>query len=292
MNLLFRQNPISTLCYLFFVIFITMFSTNPIMLGISFVSGIFLFFVLNGIKKTMIRLAYSALFIVIITILNPIFSRQGMTALFEIGSLVVTLESLCNGVAIGCMLASSIIWFGVLNSLLDSDKVCYIFGKYTPKIGTILSVSLGLFPKYIAQYKKIDGNLKGLGLYERANFFGKIKLKMHTLSTLITWSIEGSLSLSNSMSARGYDLKGKRIFCKYHFGAVDILMLLFSVAVGVTLLVFMGLGLGDYYYYPTFKKLVWDRDVWIYFATFCFMNIMSVTILWENIKWQFTISKI
>lgn len=287
-----RKNPITILCYLFFVIFITIFSTNPIMLGISFVSSILFYFALKGWKKTLIRLAYSLLFVAIITLVNPLFSRQGMTALFEIGSLIVTEESILYGVAIGVMFSSSMIWFGAMNILLDSDKISYIFGKYTPKIGTILSVSLGLFPKYIAQYKKIDNNLKALGLYNQASLWRKIKLKMHTLSTLISWSIEGALILSDSMSARGYDLKHKRVFCKYHFGVSDIILLIISIAVGIVILVFMGLGVGSYYFYPTFKPLQWDVDVWIYFATFCFMNLMLTVDLWEMIKWQFSISKI
>lgn len=287
-----RKNPITILCYLFFVIFITIFSTNPIMLGISFVSSILFYFALKGWKKTLIRLAYALLFVSIITLVNPLFSRQGMTALFEIGSLIVTEESILYGVAIGVMFSSSMIWFGVMNILLDSDKISYIFGKYTPKIGTILSVSLGLFPKYIAQYKKIDNNLKALGLYNQASLWRKIKLKMHTLSTLISWSIEGALTLSDSMSARGYDLKHKRVFGKYHFGVSDIILLIISIAVGVVILVFMGLGVGSYYFYPTFKPLQWDVDVWIYFATFCFMNTMLAVDLWEMIKWQFSISKI
>ncbi len=115
---------------------------------------------------------------------------------------------------------------------------------------------------------------------------------MHTLSTLISWSIEGALTLSDSMSARGYDLKHKRVFGKYHFGVSDIILLIISIAVGVVILVFMGLGVGSYYFYPTFKPLQWDVDVWIYFATFCFMNLMLAVDLWEMIKWQFSISKI
>ena len=124
-----KQNPITILCYLFFVIIITMFSTNPIMLGISFVSGILLYCMLCGVKKTLVRLGYFIIFVAIIAIINPIFSRQGMTQFFSIGNFVVTLESLLNGVAIGVMFGSVIIWFGVLNVLLYSDKIIYIFGK-------------------------------------------------------------------------------------------------------------------------------------------------------------------
>ncbi len=287
-----KQNPITILCYIFFVIFITMFSTNPIMLSISFVSAILIYLSLQGVKKTLIRLMYSVIFILIITIFNPLFSRQGMTILFLIGEFAITLEALVYGIIIGLMFSSVMIWFGVLNTLLDSDKISYIFSKYTPKIGTILSVSLGLFPKYISQYRKIDNNLKGLGLYDNVNALSKIKLKFHALSTLVSWSIEGAVTLSDSMSARGYDLKGKRIYLKYSFGILDILFLLFSFAIGICLLVFMGLGVCSFYYYPTFKVLEWDSNIWIYFVTFGFMNIMFLINVWGMIKWQFTVSKI
>lgn len=287
-----KLNPICVLSYLFFVIFITMFSTNPILLGISFVSSIILYLSLAGVKKTLSKIGYSLIFIVIVAMLNPLFSKQGMTELFEVGTFVFTLEAFVYGIAVGVMFASVIIWFGVLNILLDSDKITYIFGKFAPKIGTILSVSLGLFPKYVAQYKKIDNNLKGLGLYDRTSFFGKIRLKMHAMSTLVTWSIEGSLTLSDSMSARGYDLKGKRFFGKFKFGVFDWIFLIFSVSVGVCLLVFMGLGVTEYYYYPTFKQLVFDSSLCLYLATFIFMNVMLMVNVWRLAKWQFSISKI
>lgn len=291
-SLLDKQNPFATLCYLFFVIFITMFTTNPIMLGISFMSGILLFLSLKGIKKTLIRLTYSLIFILVIMIVNPFFSKQGMTDLFYIGNMRVTLESLLNGVAIGVMFSAIFFWFGAINHLLDSDKISYIFSKYTPKIGTILSVSLGLLPKYVSQYKKIDNNLKGLGLYNNVKFYKKIKLKLRVFSTLISWSIENSLTLSDSMSARGYELKGKRVFDKYTFNIGDIVFLIISIIVGICLIVFMGLGMCDYYFYPTFKPIAFDSSFWLYSVTFCFMNLLSVINLWEMLKWQFTVSKI
>lgn len=292
MSLIDKQNPIVTFIYLLLTIIITMFTMNPIILGASFVSALLLFCLLVGIKKTLIRLSYSLLFILLITIINPLFSRQGMTELFAIGSLVVTLESVVNGVAIGIMLSSIIVWFSVINILLDSDKISYIFSKYTPKIGTILSISLGLFPKYIAQYKIIDNNLKGLGVYSNANVFNKIKLKLHTLSTLISWSIEGALTLSDSMSARGYDLKGKRVYNKYKFTPCDILFLFLVLSVGILVLVFLGLGIGSYYYYPTFKQIAFNSSIWIYFVSFAFMNIMACQIVWGSVKWQYLKSKI
>lgn len=292
MSLIDKQNPIVTFIYFLLTIIITMFTMNPIILVASFVSSLLLFCLLVGIKRALIRICYSLLFILLITIINPLFSRQGMTELFAISSLVVTLESVLNGVAIGIMLSSVINWISVLNILLDTDKISYIFSKYTPKIGTILSVSLGLFPKYIVQYKVIDNNLKGLGLYNKVNAFYKIKLKLHTLSTLISWSIEGALTLSDSMSARGYDLKGKRVYNKYKFTPYDILFLLIILSVGILVLVFLGLGIGSYYYYPTFKQIAFDSSIWIYFVIFAFMNFMSCQIVGESVKWQYLKSKI
>ena len=114
----------------------------------------------------------------------------------------------------------------------------------------------------------------------------KIKLKLHTLSTLISWSIEGALTLSDSMSARGYDLKGKRVYNKYKFTPYDILFLLIILSVGILVLVFLGLGIGGYYYYPTFKQIAFDSSIWIYFVIFAFMNFMSCQKVVESLKWQ------
>lgn len=292
MSLIDRQNPIVSFSYLLIAIIITMFTFNPILLGMSFISSLILYCCLAGLKKTLLRFVYALVFILVTTIINPLFARQGMTYLFDVAGLTVTLEAVLNGVAIGVLFSSIVIWFGVINILLDSDKISYIFSKFTPKIGTILSVSLGLIPKYIAQYKIIDNNFKGLGLYNNVKLFKKVKIKMHALSTLISWSIEGALTLSDSMSARGFNLKGKRVYNKYKFCLQDILFLIVSMSLGIVIIAFLSIGTASYYYYPTFKQIQFDSSFWIYIVTFLYMNIMTFYVLWESAKWQFMKLKI
>lgn len=287
-----RNNPFCVLCYLFFVIFITMFSQNPILLGISFVSSILLYLLLSDAKKTAIKIGYNLLFVVIFALLNPVFSHKGMTILLEVGNFVVTLEAIVYGVAIGVMFASSINWFSVCNILLNSDKIVYIFSKYTPKIGTILSISLGLLPKYKRQYKKTDDNLKALGLYENIKWYQKVKLKIHVMSTLITWAIENSLTLSDSMSARGYDLKGKKVYSKYVFRIYDLINIFLFASVGISVLTLLGLGYANYFYYPTFKTLTFGWETIIYIVVALLMNYYTFIILGEKAKWQLLKSKI
>lgn len=287
-----RLNPITIFCCLVANIAITMLSINPIMLGVSFVSGTLMFLRMEGCKKCLQRLCYCAVFVAIAAALNPIFSRQGMTALFNIGSIVVTSESLVYGALIGTMLSAVMMWFSVMNALMDSDKICYIFGKYTPKIGTILTISLGLVPKYVTQYRKVDDNLVGLGLYENVGFWRKLRLKMHVMSTLITWAIEGAANLSLSMSDKGYDLAHKRIYSGYGFALADMILLPIGICLGVILVVFLAMGTAGYYCYPTFKPILWDTDVWIYFAAPLFMNVLAFAYVWGDAKWLYLKSKI
>lgn len=153
-------------------------------------------------------------------------------------------------------------------------------------------ISLGLCPKYTKQFKKIDENLRALGLYENAGFIKKIRLKIHILSTLITWSIESSLTLSDSMSARGYDLSGKRVFLQYKFKVSDMVLIVVSLLVGVGILTALGLGYCSYYYYPKLKAIEFNVQSVIFLIALLFMNMFTILILVERAKWQLSVAKI
>lgn len=287
-----KRNPITLFCFIIMVLFITMITMHPIMLGISLMSGILLLLTLAGVRKTLKTIACILPLVLICGVINPLFSKKGATILIQIDDFVVTLEALLNGVAVGIMFAAIICWFSSLNILMTSDKIVYLFSKYTPKIGTILMISLGLFPKYVRQYKKIDTNLMALGLYENAGYIKKIKLKIHILSTLVTWSIESSLTLSNSMSARGYELHGKRVYSRYSFSAIDVILISFSLAVGISILTLFAMGYCSYYFYPKLKPITIDLQSLIFLFAGVLMNLYTIIILGERAKWQLSIAKI
>lgn len=172
-----KVNPIAIFCYMFMTIFITMFTMHPIMLAISLFSSYVLYLTLGGVQKAVKSFSYILPIIVISAVFNGIFVHKGASILFYVGNTAITLEAIINGLATGTMFASVIYWFNCVNILLTSDKIVYIFSKYAPKIGTILMISLGLCPKYTKQFKKIDENLRALGLYEDAGIIKKLNLK-------------------------------------------------------------------------------------------------------------------
>lgn len=70
--------------------------------------------------------------ILIIAVLNPLFSASGSTELFRIGMRAVYLESMVYGLCMGGLFVASVLWFEAAASMLGYDKVLALLGNAAP----------------------------------------------------------------------------------------------------------------------------------------------------------------
>ena len=293
MNAYSSYHPIVLILYFLSVTTLTMMTVNPVFLTLALLGGLCYFALLKGAKEFFLDLAFYIPMMLLIAVVNPLFSHNGETILFFLNDNRVTLEAIIYGVFIAVLIVAIIYWFKCYNEAMTSDKFIYLFGKIIPKLSLILSMALRFVPEYKKQIKKISKAQKTLGLYSSNSIVDKITGGIQVFSILITWSLENSITTADSMKARGYGLKGRTSFSLFKFTLRDGLML--SIIVCIMSVIVMSISLDKVYfnYYPVINSADNSSFAIITYVLLCILVFIPFLIeVKENIRWKLLISKI
>ena len=198
------------------VIGLAMFFFHPVMLGATLVCGAVYALYLKG--RGALKWGLFLLPLLLVTAgLNPLFNHRGVTILgFLPNGNPVTLEAVLYGGASAVMLVAVVLWFVCLNAVMTGEKWIFLFGRVLPALSLVLSMTMRLVPRFLAQGRVIYAAQKGL--QRRVN-------PLKVLSILVTWALENAVETADSMNARGYGLAGRTAFGLYRFGKRDALAL-------------------------------------------------------------------
>lgn len=281
--------------FLFFIFAagFSMFLMHPVFLVISFVCA-FSYCVYLKSKKGIKSLGLCLPVVIFAAIINAAFNHEGVTILVYVNDNPITLESLIYSLAAALMLLGVLLWFSCLNEVMTSDKLICVFGKISPSIAILFSMTLRFVPRFSAQLKKITYAQKCIGRsYDNGGFFTKIGNGVKILSILITWALENAVETADSMKSRGWGLKGRTSFSGFRFDKRDGLSL--SAILILVSVIFAGLlrGEGSVNYYPAI--VLSDFSVFgliVYIAYFLLMAFPLIFSLTEDFKWYRLKSKI
>ncbi len=290
MRVFSEYNPLAVTVYFLAVAGITMFSMDPVIIFLSLFGGLLLFVLrnsLNGGKKHL----FSLVLFLIMSLINPIVSHNGVTVLFVINNNPVTLEALVYGIVAAAMIVSVLYWFNSFSQIMTSDKLLYIFGLFSSKLALVLSMSLRFVPLFSNQAKKVNQTQKALGLYKEDNIIDTFKGKLRVFSIMITWALENGIITADSMTARGYGIGKRSRFSVFRFYKEDVILLLLSIIFfSLTLL---GISSVEYLYYPAII-LPKPTPICVVGYTAYGILILLPTIIQvkEVLKWKYLKSKI
>lgn len=228
----------------------------------------------DGAKKTFEGLWFYLLLLLMITIINPLFSHMGRTVLFTVFDREITLESLYYGLFQGLMILAVIFWFRMFSRFFTSDRLLLLFGKRLPRLSLTLSMALRFIPLFKRQLAKVLETQKTLGLYEGGKRISKIKAYSRVFAAVLTWAPENALDTYDSMIARGYSGKRATGSENYNFSFADVSF------TSVVLAVFCLYAL---------KILPNHIMVLISFVLFMYPSFLCAK---ENVTWKYSISKI
>lgn len=215
-----------------------MFVTHPVILLISFFSGLAYGILLKGLKKTLVNnLVFTLPVMIIAAAVNPLFNHYGVTILGYLhNGNPFTLESCVYGLIMALMLASVITWFSCYTEVMTSDKFIYLFGRVIPALSLVLSMALRFVPRFTRQAEVIADAQKCIGRdISKGNFLTRARHGIKILSILVTWALENAIETADSMSCRGYGQKGRTSFGIFRFDKRDawclsFLLLTFLIA--------------------------------------------------------------
>ncbi len=286
-------HPFVLLIYYFFVIVITMFTFNPVILLIS-LTGALLFSLSHMPFKDFIKkMLLYFLIVAIISVTNPFFSHNGVTVLFFLNAKPVTLEAIYYGAGIGIMLVAVLVWFNSYTLTMTSDKFLYLFGKISPRISLVISMVFRFIPAFRKQALDVRNTRKLLGAYGDEGLIEKIKGSISVFSVMITWALESSIETAASMKARGYGAGKRSHFSIFAFTGTDtILLVVISV---FSVIVLTGLASNDLYfaYYPFVTGIKVENFALPAYISFGILTfIPAILEIKEKIRWKYYLSAI
>lgn len=280
-------HPAVNLIFFLFTIGITMFSMSPVFLSATLFFSWLYSILLNGKKAIKSNLLFTLPIVVIMAVINTLFTHNGATVLFFLNDSRITLEALLYGLAAAVLLSSIIVWFSCFNVVMTSDKLIYLFGKAAPVLGLTLSMIFRFIPLLKARFREITMGQRCMGRHVSGGFFAKIRQYTKEVSILISWSLEAAIETSDSMEARGYGLPGRTSFHLFKLTPTDKVLLAAIGASGIIAAAGCILGKTSIYYYPKVVLGQWDVLTVITFAAYIVMlAIPIVTDIFGEIKWQ------
>lgn len=286
-------HPVVLFAHFIVVLGLIMFTMNPILIGVSFLGAVIFAWSSEGLWMMRKVFIFAGFLIVVVSVTNPLFTHNGVTALFFIFGRVFTLEALYYGITAGFMLASVFIWCRVYSNVITSDKFLYLFGKFLPKLSLVLSMSLRFIPLFVRKIKTVNEVQRTMGLYSAQSMTDRFLSGARVFSAVLTWSLENAVDTANSMKARGYGLPGRSAFSLFRFTRRDGLMLGL-----ITVLAFFSYGgvfsgALEFYFYPVLAPFTVNYlSLSSIFSSAVIMFLPTAIESIERILWNFYISKI
>ncbi len=284
-----RFHPIVNFIYFSLVLAFSMTIIHPACQIISLVCAAAYAVRLCGSKGSGFCLKYSLPIIVLTAVINPAFNHAGCTILTYLPTgNPLTLESILYGISSGCMLAAVLIWFMCFSEVITSDKFIYLFGKISPSLSLLLSMTLRFVPKFKEHFKIVSDAQRCLGRdVSEGSVFQRLKNAVTVFSIMITWSLENAIETADSMKSRGYGLKGRTAFSIYIFDERDRLTSAWLIFCGF--FVFCGQISGVVYwkYLPFISYAdISPLSFCVYSAYFLLCITPVLADIPEDIKWK------
>lgn len=285
-------HPAVLFTYYITVIAFSMVTMNPVLISSSLIGA----FVLYGVEFGAVTLlgdlvSYACIFAIMTTV-NPLFVHDGETPLFFMNGNAVTLEAIMYGAASSMMIVSILVWCRCYSKYMTTDKFLYLFGKVTPKLALILSMTFRFIPLFRKQAVSIGDTQRTMGLYSRGSIKDRGLGAFRTFDSLVGWSIEKSIDTADSMKARGYGLHGRTDYSIFMFRRRDGNMLAFILCVSALLAAIYMSGSIDFAFYPKLGNLeTGAAAIAAYAAAAALMLVPALTEIKEQIIWYYLKSK-
>ncbi len=285
-------HPAVTLLYFVLTIGTAILLMHPVILCISFIAAFSYTAHLGGIhavKRSLIWVLPAAFLIVLV---NAMFQHRGITVLLYLPSgNPLTLESILYGLAAAGMMLAVMLWFQCYHAIMTSDRFVYLFGRISPVLSLLLSMTLRFVPLCYTQFQNIREAQRSIGRdFTEGTVLKRMQCAVTMLSILFTWAVENAIITADSMKSRGYGLPGRSAFSIYSFEKRDKRALCWFLLCGFWISLTGVTGLMNWTYYPALNG-IWLHPVSIG-AYLCYLALCFTPIylnrrenrIWERCK--------
>lgn len=151
------------------------------------------------------NLQFLSIMILVSSLINSLFTHNGKTILLTIPDSwlliggIITVESLVYGAINGLIIGCLFLLFNVLNLALSIKQITRLIPRAFYPIAMIVTIALTFFPSIQRRFREIKE-----AQMIRGNPMKKITDWMPLLVPLLVSSLENGLTLSESMTSRGF----------------------------------------------------------------------------------------
>ena len=244
------SHPAVPALYMVLTLGLTMFSMQPVLIALSLAGGLAYGFATRGTVRTLGALRWQLPVILIIALVNPLFSASGSTELFRIGMRAVHLESLVYGLCMGGLFVASVLWFEAAASMLEYDKVLALLGNAAPVIALMISMCMRLIPQFLRRGRTV------LAVQDAIDMPGRkpadpVRSRLRASSVLMGWGMEDSLERADAMRSRGWGAVPRRAtYARYRLGRSDVVALVGLALFGAVAVAVAWTATTQYSFYP------------------------------------------
>lgn len=213
-------HPLTIFIYFCVVITASAVARNPVFLFLSLLFS----FVYRCIRQKNIKFVRGMIFylslIAFFTLLIPMFSHNGKTALFFVDNNAITAEAIFLGLCVGLKISSVLCWIGCMADLLTSEMIIFLISRISPRFAAFFSRMVRFIPMIKRQFHSIYRSQMSIhpGI---KNYRKRFRLGAKSISGLLNWLTDNSADMSDSMYARGYGLSGRKSSESYRFRYTD-----------------------------------------------------------------------
>jgi len=270
-----------------------MLTRDPVIQITALFSAALYSFLLFGVRTGFSDLFFYLPMMIMISLINPMFSHNGMTPLFFLNGNPVTLEAVVCGIFIGVSVIAVLWLCKCLGEIISGDKILFLLGNVFPKLALMLSMTMRFIPLFKERYKKASDAQKTLGIYSSSSRADRIKCAVSVFSAVISQSLERSVETAASMKSRGYGIGKRSCYSTFRFTCGDLLLIAFSLSAFLILILTYALGVLDFEFYPRITDISFGALRILAYVAFTSLALLpSVLEIKENLKWKYLISKI
>lgn len=244
------SHPAVPAVYIALTLGLTMFSMQPVLIALSLAGGLAYGLATRGAARTLGALRWQLPVILIIALVNPLFSASGSTELFRIGVRAVYLESMVYGLCMGGLFVASVLWFEAAASMLEYDKVLALLGNSAPVIALMISMCMRLIPQFLRRGRTVLAVQDAIDVPGRAPT-DPVRSHLRASSVLMGWGMEDSLERADAMRSRGWGAATRRTtYTRYRLGRSDAAALVGLALFGVATAAVAWAATTQYSFYP------------------------------------------
>lgn len=284
------KDPIAVCIYFASVIGCVMFTDDPILILSALLGGCLY---CAAAKKRRGHAWFYILMFLIMTVINPIFSHNGMTVLFFVNDTPITMESIVYGAVRGMCVVTSLYLFMLFSDIMTRDKLLYVLGKLSPQAALVMSMSIRYVTLLRDRFKKIKDAQMAIGLYADGDIFCRIKGDLRVFSILVTWALENGITTADSMAARGYGSGKRTFYSMFRIRLDDVMLIIFSLLCLSIVIAASSMGRIEFKFYP---QLSMSQPSCLSTAAYSAFSALCVAPAFievkERIKWTYLRSKI